>query len=516
MSPPPHPAYSVPYYGTTVPLSKGILVRVQWSIGAKESDMFENRMPRYEILSQESMATLTLGWRRIVSEIGIEFMSPWAIDVLRDAGQTVEGDNVKFDPDWILKQCALAPSEFNLRARNPKNNVHIGGNSMVFGGVYGPPFVREGDIRRDATFKDYENFCKLSQSFDALDSVGGVVCEPNDLSLDSRHLDMAYAAATLTDKFFMGNVVTAQNAIDVIKMAEIIHGGREAIVETPALISLVNCNSPLRWDDRMLDSLREYVLAGQPVVVTPFLLMGAMSPVTIPATLAQQIAEALTGIALAQTLNPGCPIVFGSFLSNIDMQSGSPQFGTPESGIGLLCTGQIARSFNLPFRGGGGLNSSQTVDAQSAYQTMMTMMPTFLSGTNWVMHTAGWLEGGLVSCYEKFVLDIEILQSLMTEFTPLEFNVESLAFDAHLEVGHGGHFLGAAHTMERFRDCFYRPFLTNSDNFERWTRLGAKDSKMRAAEIYKKKLEDYVAPEMDPRMRQELDEFVAMRKSQLD
>jgi len=462
------------------------------------------------------MATLTLGWRRIVSEIGIEFMSPWAIDVLRDAGQTVEGDNVKFDPDWILKQCALAPSEFNLRARNPKNNVHIGGNSMVFGGVYGPPFVREGDVRRDATFNDYENFCKLSQSFDALDSVGGVVCEPNDLSLDSRHLDMAYAAATLTDKFFMGNVVTAQNAVDVIKMAEIIHGGREAIVETPALISLVNCNSPLRWDDRMLDSLREYVLAGQPVVVTPFLLMGAMSPVTIPATLAQQIAEALTGIALAQTLNPGCPIVFGSFLSNIDMQSGSPQFGTPESGIGLLCTGQIARSFNLPFRGGGGLNSSQTVDAQSAYQTMMTMMPTFLSGTNWVMHTAGWLEGGLVSCYEKFVLDIEILQSLMTEFTPLEFNVESLAFDAHLEVGHGGHFLGAAHTMERFRDCFYRPFLTNSDNFERWTRLGAKDSKMRAAEIYKKKLEDYVAPEMDSRMRQELDEFVAMRKSQLD
>jgi trimethylamine---corrinoid protein Co-methyltransferase len=473
-------------------------------------------MPRYEILSEESMATLTLGWKRIVSEIGIEFMSPWAIDLLRENGQTVEGENVKFDPEWILKQVAKSPSQFNLQARNPKNNVQIGGDSMVFGGVYGPPFVREGDVRRDATFKDYENFCKLAQSYDALDSVGGVVCEPNDLSLDSRHLDMAYAAATLTDKFFMGNVVTAENAKDVIAMAEIIHGGRKAIEDTPALISLVNCNSPLRWDDRMLDSLREYVLAGQPVVVTPFLLMGAMSPVTIPATLAQQIAEALTGIALAQTLRPGCPIVFGSFLSNIDMQSGSPQFGTPESGIGLLCTGQIARSFNLPFRGGGGLNSSQTVDAQSAYQTMMTMMPTFLSGTNWVMHTAGWLEGGLVSCYEKFVVDIEILQSLMTEFTPLEFNVESLAFDAHLEVGHGGHFLGAAHTMERFRDCFYRPFLTNSDNYERWMRLGAKDTKARASEIYLKTLEDYVQPEMDPRMKQELDEFVAKRKSQLD
>ena len=472
-------------------------------------------MPRYEILSEESMATLTLGWKRIVSEIGIEFMSPWAIDLLRENGQTVEGDNVKFDPEWILKQVAKAPSQFNLQARNPKNNVQIGGDSMVFGGVYGPPFVREGDVRRDATFKDYENFCKLAQSYEALDSVGGVVCEPNDLSLDSRHLDMAYAAATLTDKFFMGNVVTAENAKDVIAMAEIIHGGRKAIEATPALISLVNCNSPLRWDDRMLDSLREYVLAGQPVVVTPFLLMGAMSPVTIPATLAQQIAEALTGIALAQTLNPGCPIVFGSFLSNIDMQSGSPQFGTPESGIGLLCTGQIARSFNLPFRGGGGLNSSQTVDAQSAYQTMMTMMPTFLSGTNWVMHTAGWLEGGLVSCYEKFILDMEILESLMVQFTPLVFDVGSLAFDAHEEVGAGGHFLGAAHTMERFRDCFYRPFLSNSDNYERWNRLGARDTQARAAEIWKKKLEEYVLPEMDSQVLAELDEFMALRKSQL-
>lgn len=478
--------------------------------------MFENRMPRYDILSEESMSVLDAGWRRIVSEIGVEFMSPWAVELLREAGQIVEGENVKFDPEWILKQVAKVPSEFNLRARNPKNNVHIGGNSMVFGGVYGPPFVREGNVRRDATFKDYENFCKLTQSFDALDSVGGVVCEPNDLSLDSRHLDMAFAAATLTDKFFMGNVVTAENARDVIRMAEIIHGGRAAIEETPALISLINCNSPLRWDDRMLDSLREYALAGQPVVVTPFLLMGAMSPVTIPATLAQQIAEALTGLALVQLVRPGAPAVFGSFLSNIDMQSGSPQFGTPESGIGLLCTGQIARHFKLPFRGGGGLNSSQTVDAQSAYQTMMTMMPTFLSGTNWVMHTAGWLEGGLVSSYDKFVLDVEILQSLMVEFTPLEFNESSLAFDAHLEVGHGGHFLGAAHTMDRFRDCFYRPFLTNSDNYERWTRLGSRDTRDRAEEIWKKKLEDYVMPDMEASTLLELSDFVAMRKSQLD
>jgi len=477
--------------------------------------MFENKMPRYDILSEESMATLDAGWRRIVSEIGIEFMSPWALDLFREAGQDVSGDSVKFDPDWVLAQLAKAPSEFGLRARNPKNNVRIGGDAMVFGAVYGPPFVREGDVRRDATFNDFQNFAKLSQVFGSLDSVGGVVCEPNDLDLDTRHLDMAYAAATLTDKFFMGNVVRAENAQDCIRVAEILHGGRAAIEEMPALISLINCNSPLRWDDRMLDSLREYALAAQPVVVTPFLLMGAMSPVTIPSTLAQQMAEAFTGIALVQLIRPGAPVVFGSFLSNIDMQSGSPQFGTPESGVGLLCTGQIARKYHLPFRGGGGLNSAQTVDAQSAYQTMMTMMPTFLSGTNWVMHTAGWLEGGLVSCYEKFILDMEILENLIVQFTPLVFDEGSLAFDAHQEVGAGGHFLGAAHTMERFRDCFYRPFLTNSDNFERWNRLGAKDTKDRAADIWKKKLEEYVLPEMDAQVLAELDDFMARRKSEL-
>ena len=478
--------------------------------------MFRNTMPRYEVLSQEAMAKLDAGWRRIVSEMGVEFMSPWALDVLREAGQEVDGNNVKFDPDWIMAQVAKAPKEFDLQARNPKRSVHIGGDHMVFGGVYGPPFVQRGGKRTDASYADFENFCKLAQSFDAIDSVGGVVCEPNDLSLDSRHLDMAYAAATLTDKFFMGNVVTAENARDVIRMAEIIHGGRENIEKTPALISLINCNSPLRWDDRMLDSLREYALAAQPVVPTPFLLMGAMSPVTVAAALAQQIAEALTGIALVQALRPGAPVVFGSFLSNIDMQSGSPQFGTPESGFGLLCTGQIARHFGLPFRGGGGLNSAQMPDAQAGIQTMMTMMPTFLSGTNWVMHTAGWLEGGLVAGYEKFVIDVEILESLMAEFTPRSFDDADLAFEAHVEAGHGGHFLGTMHTMERFRDCFYRPWLSNSDNYERWSRNGSKTMDIRAGDIVEKKLGEYVQPEIDPQVKAELDEFVAMRKSQLD
>ena len=298
-------------------------------------------------------------------------------------------------------------------------------------------------------------------------------------------------------------------------MTEILFGGRETIERTPATISLINCNSPLRWDERMLESQFVYAEAGQAVVITPFLLMGAMSPVSIPATLAQQMAEALTGIALAQLIRPGCPVIFGSFLSNIDMQSGSPCFGTPESAIGLLCTGQIARRFGLPVRSGGGLTSSQTADAQAGYESLMTMLPTFLAGINWVMHSAGWLEGGLVASYEKFVLDVQVLEMLQHEFTPLEIDEASLAFGAHDEVRHGGHFLGAAHTMERFRTCFYRPFVNSSDNYDRWMRNGAKDAAARARDVAHKKLDEYQPPPLDDAVRQELSEYVTRRRREL-
>jgi trimethylamine--corrinoid protein Co-methyltransferase len=240
-----------------------------------------------------------------------------------------------------------------------------------------------------------------------------------------------------------------------------------------------------------------------------------MSPVTIPATLAQQMAEALTGIALSQLIRPGCPVIFGSFLSNIDMQSGSPMFGTPESGLGLLCTGQIARYFGLPFRSGGALTSSQSADAQAGYEGLMTMLPTFLAGTNWVMHSAGWLEGGLVACYEKFIIDIELVQMLQSQFRPLEIDEASLAFDAHQEVGHGGHFLGAAHTMERFRDCFYRPLLSSSENYERWMRNGGVDAAGRATKIYQQKLEEYQQPALDDAVRLELEDYVELRRKEL-
>ncbi len=484
--------------------------------------MFRNQMPRYEILSEDAMATLDRGWRRLVTELGVEFMSQRALDVLAAEGQKVEGDKVFFDPEWVLAQVAKAPKEFDLQARNPAHSLHIGGDSMAFGAVYGPPFVREGEVRRDATMDDFERFAKLAQSFPVLDSAGGVVCEPNDTPLDSRHLDMTYALGTLTDKPFMGNVVSGPNARDTIELTSILLGGgqgreagRASMEQTPALISLINCNSPLRWDDRMLDSLFEYAEANQAVVLTPFILMGAMSPVTIPAALVQQIAEALTGIALAQAIRPGCPVVFGSFLSNIDMQSGSPTFGTPESGIGLLCTGQIARHFGLPFRSGGALTSSQVPDAQAGYEALMTMMPTFLAGANWVMHSAGWLEGGLVAGFEKFVVDIELLQMLQHEFTPLEIDEESLAFGAHEEVGAGGHFLGAMHTMERFRTCFYRPLLSSSENYERWMRNGGNDAAARATTIYQDRLASYERPPLDDAIDAEMREFVSRRRTEL-
>jgi trimethylamine---corrinoid protein Co-methyltransferase len=486
--------------------------------------MFVNRMPRYEILSEEAMDTLDKGWRRIVSELGVEFMLPEAVDLFEKAGQRVEDNKVFLDPGFVLEQVAKAPSEFELQARNPDNTIHVGGDSMAFAGVYGPPFVRKGDSRGDAKMADFENFVRLGQSFPEIDSAGGTVVEPEDRPLDSRHLDMVYALQTLSDKPYMGSVISAENARDTIEMGKILfgHNGQGSdpsemglTPPAPVSISLINCNSPLRWDDRMLSAMLEYNRANQAVVTTPFLLMGAMSPVSIPATLVQQMAEALSGITLAQLVNPGCPVVFGSFLSNTDMQSGSPSFGTPESAIGLLCTGQIARHFNLPWRSGGGLTSSQTPDAQAAYEALMTMLPTFLAGANFVMHAAGWLEGGLVSSYEKYIVDVEILRMLKHEFQPLEIDEDSLAFSAHEEVGSGGHFLGAAHTLEHFRTCFYRPLLSSTENFDRWTKNGGADAAERAGRIYQETLDNYEQPPIDDAVRDQLRDYVARRRIEL-
>src|SRR3954451_10002565 len=473
-------------------------------------------MTRYEVLSEDAMATIERGWRRLLRGIGIAFHHPEAVRLFREAGQTVEGEVVRLDPDFVLEQVAKAPSEFTLHARNPERSFPIGGDAMVFIPVQGPPFVREGDVRREATFDDYTRFTKLAQADDDFDTAGGLVVEPNDVPLDSRHLDMQLALLTLTDKPYGGSQVSLTGALDSLAMAEIVFGGPEALAREPALYGIINANSPLVYDSRMLDSLLAYSAAGQPSVITPFLLMGAMSPASIPAALVQQTAEALAGAALTQLVRPGAPVVLGSFLSHTDMQSGSPGFGGPESAIGLFCSGQIARRLGLPWRAGGGaLTSSQVPDAQAAYEGLNTMLPAFLAGANFVMHTAGWLESGLVSSYEKFVVDLEIVRTLREEFTPLEVDVASLAYGAHQEVGHGGHFLGAEHTLERFRDCFYRPLLSSTENFQRWERNGGRDSAERAGAIWRAALERYEQPPMEDGLRVALEEVVARRRAEL-
>jgi trimethylamine---corrinoid protein Co-methyltransferase len=479
--------------------------------------MFLNTRPPYEVLSEEALATMERGWERLLSELGVRFDHPQALAHFRAAGQAVDDDGVvRLDPEFVRAQVALAPGEFTLRARNQARSVTLGGPHMVFGNVAGSPFIREGDVRRDATLEDYDRLVKLGQVFDDIDLPGALSCEPNDRPIDSRHLDMQHSLLTLSDKPHMGSMTSGPNAHDALAMAAMVFGSAEELEREPSSYVIVNVNSPLRYDERMLEVLLEYSVANQVCVLTPFLLMGAMSPVSIPASLVQQTAEFLAGVALTQLIRPGAPVVLGSFLSHTDMQSGAPGFGGPESALGLICSGQIARRLGLPWRSGGGaLTSSQTVDAQAAFEGFNTMVAAFLAGANFVMHTAGWLESGLVASYEKYIVDIEMVRILREEFRPLEVDEESLAFDAHSEVGHAGHFLGAAHTLTRFRDCFYRPLVASTANYERWKRFGSKESAARAREIWPAMLERWEPPPMDDGVRAALDEYVVRRRAEL-
>src|SRR5581483_2180114 len=369
---------------------------------------------------------------------------------------------------------------------------------MIFAPTQGPPFVRMGGVRRDATLADLQRFIMLTQLYPELDTPGGGICEPNDTELDSRHLAMNMSLIMLCATVFEGVPMSEVAAADSVRMGEILFGGREAIEERPVMFANVNVNSPLRYDVRMLEAMLEFSAANQAVIVTPFLLMGAMAPVSIGAALAQQTAEVLAGVALLQLVRPGCPVVMGSFLSSTDMKSGAPAFGTPESAIGLYASGQIARRIGLPWRAGGGtLTASPAVDAQAGYESLNTLLAAFLAGANVCWQSAGWLEGGLVTSFEKFAADLELLDLLLHQFAGVEIDEASLAFDAHVEVGPGGHFFGAQHTLERFRDCFWRPTVATTDNVERWTRGGSLDHAARAARRWRELLETYELPPLD-------------------
>jgi len=376
--------------------------------------------------------------------------------------------------------------------------------------------VRADGERRDGTMADVERLLMLTQASDVLDTPGRNVVEPNDVPLDVRHLMRALAATRLTDMVWAGEPSSSWAAADCIRMAEIIHGGREAIEQRPALFANVNVNSPLHYDERMLEGLLAYAEAGQAVIVTPFLLMGAMAPVSTPAALVQQTTEVLAGVALVQLVRPGTPCVMGSFLSATDMQSGSPSFGGPESAFGLYASGQIARHMGLPWRSGGGtLTASQTVDFQAGYESFNTLIAAFMAGANVCWQSAGWLEAGLVTSFEKFMADCELVDLLIHQFTPVEVDEASLAFDAHSEVGHGGHFFGAAHTLERFRECFWRPTVASTENYERWTRNGSLTHEQRSSKRWKAAIEQYERPPIEESIEQELIEFVERRAQEL-
>jgi trimethylamine--corrinoid protein Co-methyltransferase len=483
--------------------------------------MITHTAPKYEYMPSEGIEKIHETTMRVLEEFGIAFNHDEAVEVLARAGCAVDREAlpaplVKFPRELVMDQVAKAPREFTLHARNPQNNVVIGGNHMVLAPVYGPPNVQDLDKgRREATLEDYRNFIKLAQVVPDIHNVGGTVVEPNDEPQETRHLDMLHAQLTLADKTFMGNVVSAENANDCVELASIVFGGREVLAKNPVMISLINVNSPRLYDTRMLDSLLTYAKARQPLIITPFILAGAMSPVAIGGTLVQQNAEALAGITLAQLVSPGTPIVYGSFLSNSDMQSGSPAFGTPESAAALFVSAQLARKYKLPFRSGGGLTSSKVPDGQAMWEATMTLFPTFLACTNFVLHAAGWLESGLVSSYEKFAMDVELLKMMQVFLGGIALDEEGLALDAFEEIGPGGYFFGAAHTMRHFRDAFYRPLIADVQNYVRWEQKGAETADVRANRVWKKWLSEYEKPALDEGIRDAVEEFIAKRKLEI-
>jgi trimethylamine---corrinoid protein Co-methyltransferase len=471
-----------------------------------------HRLPLYEILDAEGEELIHNTSMQILAEIGIDFYDDEARSILKRHGASVQGENITFEPGLVEEYVAKAPSSFTQLARNPANNLEIGGESLTFAPVYGPPFILdlEGG-RREARLEDFENFVKLAYLSPHLHHSGGTVVEPCDLPVETRHLDMLYSHIKFSDKAFMGSVTSPENAADSVSLAEILFGSAE-IKQNPALISLININSPRQFDGGMLQALTVYARARQGIIITPFILSGAVAPVSIAGTLVQQNAEALAGIAYAQMIEPGTPVVYGSFMTNIDLQSGAPVFGSPESQLAIYASAQLARRYKLPFRSGGMFSSSKIPDAQSAYESVMVMYPAVLARANFILHAAGWLENGLIAGYEKFVLDCEILGMLHKFLKGIDLSEESLALDSLRSVPPGGHHLGTDHTMRHFRDAFYRAELFDYATDDDWKLAGAQDSQQRAGRKVKELLGEYQAPELDPGIDEALQEYIRKKK----
>ena len=477
-------------------------------------------IPYFEVLGEEGLATIEANADTILAEIGIDFRDdPESLEIWKAAGAEIDGERVRF-PRGLCRSLVQksAPREFVQHARNPARNVVIGGRNTVFAPAYGSPFIRSLDEgRRYARIEDFRNFVKLAYMAPALHHSGGTICEPVDLPVNKRHFDMVYSHMKYSDKAFMGSVTAPERAEDTVEMAKILFGpdfidpvtGRNKTV----LVSLINANSPMTFDATMLGALKVYARANQATIVTPFILAGAMSPVTVAGTAAQTLAESLAGMAFAQLVNPGAPVIFGSFASSVSMQSGAPTFGTPEPALVLYVMAALARRLGVPFRSGGGLCGSKIPDAQAAYESANTLLPTCLAGVNFVLHTAGWLEGGLSMGYEKFVMDADQAGMMQTFLAGVDMTENGQAMDAIREVGPGKHFLGCAHTQANFETAFYRSPLTDNNSFEQWEAEGANDISVRANAYWKRQLAEYEAPALDPAVDEALLDYMTRRKS---
>ncbi|MCY3995730.1 MAG: trimethylamine methyltransferase family protein [Rhodobacter sp.] len=471
----------------------------------------ERNIPNFEILNDEALEVIETNAETVLEEIGVNFVeNSAALDRWKDVGADVDGERVHIPRGLARRLCSSAPARFVQHARNPDRSVEIGGGTMVLAPVYGPPFVRDVAMgRRYATIQDFRNFVKLGYMSKWLHHSGGTVCEPTDLAVNKRHLDMLMAHMTLSDKPFMGSVTEPSRARDSIEMCDILFGGLD---DRTSMISLININSPLTFDPVMMGSLEAYAEANQASIVSPFIVGGAMAPVSVAGVLTQVLAEVLAGVAYSQIIRPGSPVVMGAFVSSIDMNSGAPTFGTPEASQITFGAGQLARRLNLPYRSGGAFCGSKLPDAQAAYESANSLNAALLSGVNFMLHSCGWLEGGLVTSYEKFVMDADQLGILHKLAAGVSVDGDAQAMDAIREVGPSGHYLGCAHTQANFRDAFWRTELFDYKPFETWDEEGACDTQALAASRVAKLLNEYRQPELDPGIFEALTAYVTSKK----
>ncbi|MDZ7645663.1 MAG: trimethylamine methyltransferase family protein [Woeseiaceae bacterium] len=477
-----------------------------------------NPYPPIEVLSEDQVESILNAALSILETKGFRFLEKDSLRRLKNGGADVrDGDDmVRFDRDLVLEKIAQAPAEFTLRARNPAHDLIIGGNHMVFGSVGGPAFVNDLDRgRRPGTFEDLCDYFKVVQSLNIIHQEGGSAFEAMDLPPESRHLDLYLAQLTLLDKNAQGYALGRMRTLDCLEMTSIALGTDRAGLECePAVLAIINTNSPMQLDIPMTEATIELAEAMQVNCITPFTLAGSMSPATLAGTLAQQTAEVLAVATLAQIVRPGAPVMYGAFASNVDMQSGAPALGTPEYTKMAFASGQIARRLGIPFRSSN-TTSSNCVDAQAAYESEMSLWGAMMGHANLVNHAAGWLEGGLTASFEKLIVDAEMLQMMTEWMKPILCNDDEMALDAIAGVPPGGHHFGTEHTLARYEHAFYAPILSDRQNFEVWQEGGSMDAAVRANAIWKKLLAEYQKPGIDPAIEEALVAYVEKRKKEI-